>query len=201
MLEIFVRINREGTALSRSDLIFSMLKLNWRESAEGLPEFVDSINEGNSFALDTDFVVRCLFAVSDLGGKLDINLLRNRANVAALQKNFAECTNAIRATVDFVRSECECDSSALLGSSNTLVPVVYYLFHTPKHLVPDAQADRLRTSVYVLGLAKPFSRYSESRIGAFVRREATASSRSRRHRLPARSRDCERAPEWSEWNR
>lgn len=38
VLEIFVRINREGTALSRSDLIFSMLKLNWKESAEGLPE-------------------------------------------------------------------------------------------------------------------------------------------------------------------
>ena len=30
VLEIFVRVNREGTPLSRSDLIFSMLKLNWR---------------------------------------------------------------------------------------------------------------------------------------------------------------------------
>ena len=37
VLEIFVRVNREGTPLSRSDLIFSMLKLNWRESAESLP--------------------------------------------------------------------------------------------------------------------------------------------------------------------
>jgi hypothetical protein len=34
-------------------------KLNWKESAEGLPEFVDAIKEGNSFDLDTDFVVRC----------------------------------------------------------------------------------------------------------------------------------------------
>ena len=55
-LEIFVRINRQGMPLSRSDLIFSMLKPNWKESAEALPEFVESVNRGNSFEIDTDFV-------------------------------------------------------------------------------------------------------------------------------------------------
>src|SRR6266545_202030 len=120
VLEIFVRINREGTPLSRSDLIFSMLKLSWKESAEGLPEFVDAINQGNSFGLDTDFVVRCLFAVSDLGGRLDLNHLRNKRNVEALQANFDGCCDAIRATLDFVQRECRCESSDLLGSSHML---------------------------------------------------------------------------------
>ncbi len=67
VLEIFVRINREGTPLSRSDLIFSMLKLNWRESAEALPEFVRTVNDGNSFDIDTDFVIRSLFVVRTSG--------------------------------------------------------------------------------------------------------------------------------------
>jgi hypothetical protein len=171
VLEIFVRINREGTPLSRSDLIFSMLKLSWKESAEGLPEFVDAVNQGNSFDLDTDFVVRCLFAVSDLGGRLDLNLLRNKRNVEALQRNFNRCCDAIRATVDFVQRECKCQSSDLLGSSNMLVPFVYYFFHLPKHDVPNDQMERVRTAIYLLALAEPFSRYSESRIGSFVRSE------------------------------
>src|SRR5262249_2915328 len=131
VLEIFVRINREGTALSRSDLIFSMLKLNWKESAEGLPEFVESVNSGNSFDLATDFVVRCLFAVSGLGGKLDIDVLRKQANIMALQQNYAQCCDAIRATVDFVQNECSCQSSRLLGNSTTLVPIVHYMFYAP----------------------------------------------------------------------
>jgi uncharacterized protein with ParB-like and HNH nuclease domain len=46
ILEIFVRINRQGTPLSRSDLFFSMLKLNWKGSAQTLDEFVQSVNEG-----------------------------------------------------------------------------------------------------------------------------------------------------------
>ena len=169
VLEIFVRINREGTALSRSDLIFSMLKLNWKESAEGLPEFVHAINEGNSFELDTDFVVRCLFAVSGLGGKLDIDLLRKQANISKLQSNYESCCEAIRATVDFVQGECKCQSSRLLGSSTTLVPIVRYLHTLPRHEVPNDQVDRVRTAVYLFGLARPFSRYGESRVGNFVR--------------------------------
>lgn len=169
VLEVFVRINREGTPLSRSDLIFSMLKLGWKESAEGLPEFVDAINNGNSFDLDTDFVVRCLFATSGLGGKLQIDLLRRQSNVTSLKANFDQCCDAIRATVDFVQIHCQCQSSRLLGSSVTLVPIVHYLFGLPSHEVPNDQIDRLRTAIYVLGLARPFSRYGESRVGNFVR--------------------------------
>jgi hypothetical protein len=148
-----------------------MLKLSWKESAEGLPEFVEAVNQGNSFDLDTDFVVRCLFAVSDLGGRLDIDLLRNKRNVEALQTNFSQCCDAIRATVDFVQRECRCQSSDLLGSSNMLVPFVYYFFHLPKHDAPNDQVDRVRTAIYLLALAEPFSRYSEGRIGSFVRSE------------------------------
>jgi 5-methylcytosine-specific restriction endonuclease McrA len=169
VLEIFVRINREGTALSRSDLIFSMLKLNWKESAEGLPEFVEAINQGNSFDLDTDFVVRCLFAVSGLGGKLEIDLLRKRTNIEKLQGNFDSCCDAIRATVDFVQGECGCQSSALLGNSTALVPVAHYMFGLPKREVPNDQVDRLRTAVYLFGLARPLSRWGESRVGNFAR--------------------------------
>jgi hypothetical protein len=168
VLEIFVRVNSAGTDLSRSDLIFSMLKLNWKESAEGLPEFVHAINKGNDFDLDTDFVIRCLFAVSGLGGKLNIDRLREQSNVALLQSNYKQCCDAIRATVDFVRDECQCYSSRLLGSSTTLVPIVAYMYGLPRHEVPSKQVDRLRKAIYLFGLARPFSRYGESRVGSFV---------------------------------
>jgi hypothetical protein len=171
VLEIFVRINREGTPLSRSDLIFSMLKLNWKESAEALPEFVRAINSGNAFELDTDFVIRCLFAVSDLGTKLDLNLLRKRTNVQKLRANFGGCCAAIKATVDFVQTECWCQSSSVLGGSNTLIPLVYYLFYANKHEIPNDQIANARKALYMIGFARPFSRWGESRLGAFIRAE------------------------------
>ncbi|MCC6756199.1 MAG: DUF262 domain-containing protein, partial [Solirubrobacterales bacterium] len=169
ILEIFVRVNREGTPLSRSDLIFSMLKLNWRESAEALPEFVRRVNEGNSLGIDTDFVVRCLFVVSDLGSRLDLDVLRRRANVQRLQANFSLCCNAIRSTVDFLTTQCKIQSGSLVGGTSTIVPFVYYFARLPKHHVPNSQIAPLRTAIYACALARPFSRYADSRIGAFVR--------------------------------
>ena len=184
VLEAFVRINREGTPLGRSDLIFSMLKLNWRESAETLPEFVDNINEGNSFELDSDFVIRCLFAVSDFGTKFDIDLLRKRSNIEKIQNNFQKCCDAIRSVKDFVQNDCWMASSRLLGGYYNLVPFVYYLFHTRDHQVPNSEVDKVRKAVYLFGFTSPFSRYADSRLGKFIREELKPLVEKRDEKFP-----------------
>jgi hypothetical protein len=171
VLEVFVRVNTGGTVLNRSDLVFSMLKLNWKESTEALPDFVDSINRGNAFDLDTDFVIRCLFAVSDLGTKFNLDLLRKKSNAAKLRANFQACCDSIRAALDFVQTECWCHSSRLLGGPSTLVPLVYYLFHTKNHEIRNDQIARVRKATYLFAFAKPFSRYADSRLQAFIRDE------------------------------
>lgn len=171
ILEAFVRVNREGTPLSRSDLIFSMLKLNWQKSAEALPDFVYEINKGNSFDLDTDFVVRCLFAVSELGTKFDIDILRKSSNIEMIRINFDKCCKAIESTVDFVQSYCWCSSSKVLGGYYNLIPLVYYLFHAKNHQIPNNQIENARKSLYLFGFVKPFSRYADSRIWKFIKEE------------------------------
>jgi hypothetical protein len=169
VLEIFVRVNTQNTRLSRSDLIFSMLKLNWKESATYLPEFIRNINKGNSFEFDNDFVIRCLFAVSNIGTKFDIDLLRKSSNITKLRNNFDQCCDAIRSATDFVQRECWCASSDIIGGLSTLVPFVYYLFYTKDHLVPNNQIDRVRKSFFLIAFTKPFSRYADSRTWAVIR--------------------------------
>ena len=171
VLEIFVRINRQGTPLSRSDLIFSILKLRWKESAQALPDFVRQIKKGNSFDLDTDFVIRCLFAVSDLGTKFDLELLRSQSKVDLMRDNFERCCNAIKSTIDFVVRDCWCQSSEVIGGDATMIPFVYYLFHQEQLQIPNSQTERVRKSFYLLGFTQPFSRYADSRLGAFLKQE------------------------------
>lgn len=171
VLEIFVRINRQGTPLSRSDLIFSMLKLNWKESATELPEFVDNINEGNSFELDIDFVIRCLYAVSGLGTKFDIDLLRKKSNMDKMRSSFEQCCEAIRSTIDHVQQYCWISSSKALGGNQNLIPFVYYFFARPKHDLPNVEIERFRKTLYLFGFSSPFSRYAEGRLNRFIRSE------------------------------
>jgi len=187
VLEIFVRINLQGTPLSRSDLIFSMLKLNWKESATALPEFVDKINDGNSFEIDIDFIIRCLFAVSDLGTKFDIDMLRKKSNMAKMQNNFEKCCMAIESTIDNVQKYCWISSNKAMGGILNLVPFVYYFFHLPKHEIPDIFIDDFQKSFFLFCFARPFSRYADSRLGKFIREGLRDGFREGKRQFPFRS--------------
>ncbi len=171
ILEAFVRINRQGITLNRSDLIFSMLKLNWKESADELPEFIKEINTGNNLGIDVDFVIRSLFTVSDLGSKFDVDLLRKYSNVEKVKDNYQRTCNAIKSLVDFMQEDCNILNNNLIGGYLNLIPIVYYLANTPDNLVPNSELNKLKKTLYVFGFTRPFSRYADSRIGKFIRQE------------------------------
>lgn len=168
VLEIFVRINRQGTPLSRSDLIFSMLKLNWKESSTALPEFVEQVNKGNTFGLDIDFVIRCLFAVSDLGTKFNIDLLRRKSNLQKMQTNFDRCCEGIKSAVDHVQQHCWVSNGKSMGGTSSLVPFVYYFSNLKSHTLPNDQIDNFRKAFFLFAFARPFSRYADSRLARFI---------------------------------
>ncbi len=171
ILEAFVRINRQGIALSRSDLIFSMLKLNWKESAEELPEFIKDINNGNNLGIDIDFVIRSLFAVSGLGSRFDVDLLRKHSNIKKVKENYSKTCNAIRSLVDFMQDDCGLLNSNIIGGYLNLIPIVYYLSYTPDNLVPNKELGNLKKALFIFSFTRPFSRYGDSRIGKFIKDE------------------------------
>jgi len=169
ILEIFVRINTQGMALRRSDLIVSMLRLYWQEASELLPRFLKEINDGGNLNIDNDFVIRCMFSTAGIGTRLDFDLLRKKSNVEKIKNTYQDCFDAIRSCVDFVRAECSIDSSRLLGGISTMVPFVHYLFYAPKHVFPKGSKADARRALFLFAFAKTFTQHSESRTGAFVR--------------------------------
>jgi len=50
-----------------------------------------------------------------------------------------------------------------------MVPFVYYLLHTKNHEIRNDQVSNARKALYLLGFSRPFSRYADSRLGAFIR--------------------------------
>jgi hypothetical protein len=67
-----------------------------------------------------------------------------------------------------VSFSCRCPPTK---KNATLIPLVYYLFHQKKHQVPNSQIERVRKAFYLLGFTQPFSRYADSRLGGFLRKE------------------------------
>jgi len=169
ILEIFVRINTRGMALERSDLIVSMLRLYWPAASNLLPAFLKEINEGSGLAINTDFVIRCMFSTAGLGTRLNFDLLRRRSNVDLLKASSERLFGAIRAAVDFVRTDCGIDSDRLLGGINSLVPFVHFLFSTPTLTFHKSERADVRKALFLFAFSRALSQHSDSRPQAFIR--------------------------------
>ena len=114
-------------------------------------------------------MIRSLLAVSDLGTRFDVNLLRNRANVNIVKENFPRCCDAIRKGLEFVQNECWISNGRLLNGYNNLIPFIYYRFHVSDGQIPGGEINRLRKAVYLFEFSSLFSRYSDQRLGTFIR--------------------------------
>lgn len=143
--------------------------MNWKDSAIDLPKFVEEINSTTNFDIDKDFIIKCLFAVSDFGPKYDIDILRKKTNVDKIKSNYIDCCDAIKSCFDFVRQHCWINSDRALPGYNILIPFVYFLYHSPKHLFKESDISNVRKFFYISGFTRLFTRYAESRIKIYIR--------------------------------
>jgi hypothetical protein len=65
VLDIFVRVNSGGTKLTRSDLMFSLIKTRWSGARSAFDGLVRDVNPDGHLPIDKDFVIRGLLMVSD----------------------------------------------------------------------------------------------------------------------------------------
>ena len=132
VLDIFVRANDGGTKLSKSDLLLSMVTSKWTgvNAREDIYGFVDHINNDltskNNF--DKDFILKTCLVVSDLPVTYKVSSFTNQ-NLDRIHGEWERIKAAIESGVDLVNSFGI--NRDTLTSANAIIPIIYYLFHTP----------------------------------------------------------------------
>lgn len=151
VLNVFVRLNSGGIALSYSDLLLSIASAQWttdaREAIYGLLKDLNDCGEG--FEFDKDFVLKSALTLTDLpdiGFNVD-NF--GKANTQAIESGWDTNVRAPLVLATQLASALGYHGKTLT-SSNVLLPVAYYLrkigapdgFCTaPKH-APDREKMR-----------------------------------------------------------
>ena len=128
ILDIFVRTNSGGTQLSYSDLLFSKIKLTWKDAKDEIDNLLDNINE-NNFKFNTDFVLKTfLFLTANKQDEIKFkieNFEQNRINL------FVEKWKKIKSAVTHMKDVLEnmgIKDGKMLSSNNALIPLVYYIY-------------------------------------------------------------------------
>lgn len=146
ILDIFVRVNTGGTKLSRSDLMFSLLKTKWSSARISFDGLAKTLEHKGPAGIDKDFIIRGLLSVADAPISYDVQNVQKHWE--SMEKVFDQFSLAVRSAIDFCRSpDVGILSSAMLPSM-TLYPVIYRLFQFKNASVPDSERRSLRAVLY-----------------------------------------------------
>lgn len=126
VLDIFVRINSAGTALSKTDLLFSTIVSYWNAGREEIDNLLTTINKiGNRYTFTNDFIMRACLYVMDLPITLKVETFRSDS-VNKIKSAWVEIKAAIKDTVEFMNELGFCAENIVADTA--VLPMIYYRF-------------------------------------------------------------------------
>lgn len=129
VLDIFIRTNSGGEALSFSDLLMSIITANWKK-LDARKEIPDVINKvfairGREFQISKDFVLKtCLVLLND-NIKFQIKNF-DQTNVVHFEEHWPEIKKAIVSGFELVANFGL--SNFTLRAKNAVIPIIYFIY-------------------------------------------------------------------------
>ncbi len=129
VLDIFVRTNSGGTKLTYSDLLFSTIKLRWREARENFANIIKDMN-GEDFDFDTDFILKTcfvFFAETQQDVKYSRKNVDDEVKIQLIIDNWCKITESLRIARDLL-IRAKINHTKLLSSNNAIIPIAYFIY-------------------------------------------------------------------------
>lgn len=164
ILEIFIRANSGGTILSKSDLMFSLIKLNWEDAEDEFEDLLNTMNGQGAFYFDKDFILKTSLVLIGKGAKYEIKKFKGKAgekNLENIKTNWQKMVESFYWLKDFL-DYSRITSNATLPSYNVLIPIIYFAYiHNNKSNSPKVKYN-MQSWLYKTLLNGNFSGQSDS---------------------------------------
>ncbi len=172
ILEIFIRTNSGGTVLGKSDLMFSLIKLNWEDAEEEFENLLNTLNENGAFQFDKDFILKAALVVIEKKAQYKVEKFKGKEgerNLEAIRANWNRIQKSFQYLDDFL-VYARITSDSMLPSYNALIPIVYFAYiHNSKADSPKVKQN-IQTWLYKALLNANFSGQSDTIIDSCVER-------------------------------
>ena len=159
VVDIFNRVNKAGTPLTKADLALAHVCSIWPEARAELRDFQAAM-AGHGFEMDFNFLVRCLAGVSTGSVLLEGSFLKTPAST--LQTAWKEMQPAFENLLNILRHEAYIDNVSDLPTSNVLIPTTVFLARNGGQFPTDAVKKRFIRWFFLAGLWQRYSGAAES---------------------------------------
>jgi Protein of unknown function DUF262 len=153
--DIFVRVNSLGAKLRSSDLALAQITAKWRGALKTFQDFEKRCAEGG-FDLDLGLHLKNMIAFATGQSRF---LTVGNLSIERLQQAWKECVPGMEFALNFLQSNLNVDSPALLSSPFLLVTLAYY-GHKRKYQIGNKESERLQHWVLVANAKGRYSRGS-----------------------------------------
>lgn len=171
VLDIFVRTNSGGTQLSYSDLLFSMLKLQWSEARKNFETLLSTINDNDRYKFTSDFILKTalvLYANNNEEVRYKTKNFKSSL-IQNLKKDWKQFENAIKLCIDLIKDKMFLTGYKCVPSNNVLIPIIFWIFKNKLkgcgesgNSILDADVSTLRTWLTKSLLSGIFSGQSDA---------------------------------------
>lgn len=163
VLEIFERVNSAGMVLTKSDLMFSTLKLKLQEMEQQFVETLDFVNQGSRFDFNTDFLIKSCLVIFDQGAKYEVKKLRNDDFVQKVKLEFHHIGYCLRQTIAWLDDIAKIKCDRFLRSRLALIPILDYMMLSGKRDKPDGvNGEAMKQYIYMVFFMRIFARGADS---------------------------------------
>ena len=161
VVDIFNRVNKAGTPLTKADLALAHVCSIWPEARAEMRTFQAQM-AGHGFDMDFNFLVRCLAGVATGSVLLEGSFLKTPASV--LQTAWKEMRPAFEHLVSILRHEAFIGGVGDLQTNNVLVPATVFLARQGGDFPTDAVKNRFIRWIYLAGLWARYSGATETKL-------------------------------------
>jgi len=149
ILEIFVRVNSGGTRLSRSDLMFSLIKSKWTNARVNFDEVIGAVDPDGVLGIDKDFLIRGLLVNADAPVAFEIDSISRHWE--RMEPQFDGLAAALKSVLDFCRDQdVRLTTASLLDPVASLYPLIYFVAKQRNCSIPDQDRQPMKTVLYIL---------------------------------------------------
>lgn len=163
VLEIFERVNSGGMVLSKSDLLFSTIKLKLREMESKFAGTLEFLNQGARHTFTSDFLIKAALVIFEQKAKYEVKKLRDDMFVGALRARYDELHTCLRQMLAWLDDVALIKCGRFLRSQLALIPILDYMMLSGRKDKPDGENGRtMREYLYMSFFLRTFSRSADA---------------------------------------
>jgi hypothetical protein len=149
--------------LSKSDLLFSTLKLKLKEKEADFTQTLTNINHGSRYAFDTDFLIKTSLVVFGKGSKYDVRKLRDNDYIEKLKVHYVILDKCLRQLIVWLDETALIKCDRFLPSKLALIPLIDYMMLSGRHEKPDGlNGQNMKQYLYMAFFTRLFGRSGDA---------------------------------------